>query len=136
MALTLFFIYPRRHSEPAAATYHHVKVFTFTSRLTLRGRQAAIACLLTFTSLWLTSCSSTRTVALMCKERHIEIYADDQPLGRDLVRYTVPKGQKYIEVSCRDNGVEVLHRTINVEDKNNTLIELQIPKNYRYSSKP
>lgn len=108
----------------------------FTSWLTRLRGIAAAACLLAPVSFCLPSCSSSRTVALMCKERHIEIYADDQPLGRDLVRYTVPKGQKYIEVSCRDNGVEVLHRRINVEDKNNTLIELQIPKHYKYSSKP
>ena len=76
-------------------------------------------------------------MSFTCQERQIEIYVDDEYLGRDLVSYTVPKGRTYIDVSCRENGLEVYHRRINVKDrKNNILIELQIPKNYRYSSKP
>lgn len=53
------------------------------------------------------SCSSTKTIGLTCQERQIEIYVDDEYLGRDLVYYTVPKGREYIEVSCRENGMEV-----------------------------
>lgn len=82
------------------------------------------------------SCSSTKTIGLTCQERQIEIYVDDEYLGRDLVYYTVPKGREYIDVSCRENGMEVYHRRINVRDRKGTLIELQIPKNYKYSSKP
>lgn len=82
------------------------------------------------------SCSSPKTYALSCQERQIEIYVDNQYLGRDLVYYTPAKGQKYIEVSCRDNGIEVYHKRVNVEGKKGNLIELQIPKNYRYSTKP
>lgn len=72
----------------------------------------------------------------MCQEREIEIYVDNEYLGRDLVYYTIPSGRQYIEVSCRQNGIEVYNRRINVESRNGELIELQIPKNYRYSSKP
>ena len=82
------------------------------------------------------SCSSAKTIGLSCNERQIEIFVDDEYLGRDLVYYTVPKGRKTIEVSCRENGIEVYHRRINVADKKGRLIELQIPKNYQYSSKP
>jgi len=98
----------------------------------------AIRCLLVslICCVLLSSCSSTKTLALTCQERQIEIYVDDDYLGRDLVYYTVPKGRMYIEVSCRENGVEVYHKRINVKDRKGTLIELQIPKNYRYSSKP
>lgn len=77
-----------------------------------------------------------QTISLYCKERQIEIYVDGEYLGRDLVKYTVPKGRKSIEVSCRDNGIEVYHRNISVENKNGKLIDLQIPKNYKYSNKP
>lgn len=87
-------------------------------------------------SIAVTSCSAAKTIALSCLERQIEIYVDDEYLGRDLVYYTVPKGREYIEVSCRENGMEVYHRRINVKDRNGNLIELQIPKNYKYSSKP
>ena len=82
------------------------------------------------------SCSSPKTVALSCRERQIEIFVDDQYLGRDLVYYTIPKGRQYIEVSCRENGVEVYGRRINVANRKGNLIEIQITKNYRYSIKP
>ena len=91
---------------------------------------------LTIIVLSFTACSTPKTFALTCQERQIEIYVDDQYLGRDLVYYTPFKGQKYIEISCRDNGIEVYHKRVNVEGKKGNLIELQIPKNYRYSSKP
>lgn len=91
-----------------------------------------------------TVCASTLALDLIetksprteIQERQIEIYVDDEYLGRDLVYYTVPKGREYIEVSCRENGMEVYHRRINVKNRKGTLIELQIPKNYKYSSKP
>lgn len=83
----------------------------------------------------ISACSSTKTIGLTCQERQIEIYVDDEYLGRDLVYYTVPKGREYIEVSCRENGMEVYHRRINVKDRKGTLIELQIPKNYKYTTK-
>lgn len=86
--------------------------------------------------MFLTSCSTPQTFVFSCQERQIEIYVDDQYLGRDLVYYTPAKGQEYIEVSCKENGVEVYHKRINTKNKNGNLIELQIPKNYRYSSKP
>jgi len=88
------------------------------------------------TSFCLSSCNTAKTVAFSCQERQIEIYVDDEFLGHDLVYYNVPKGREYIEVSCREKGVEVYKRRINVRDGESTLIELQIPKNYRYSSKP
>ena len=87
-------------------------------------------------TLGLISCSSTKTIGLTCQQRQIEIYVDDEYLGRDIVYYTVPKGRQYIEVSCRENGLEVYHRRINVEVKKGTLVELQIPKHYKYNSKP
>lgn len=73
---------------------------------------------------------------MICQERQVEIYVDDEYLGRDIVYYTVPKGREYIVVSCRDNGMEVYRRRINVKYSNDAVIELQIPKNYKYSSKP
>lgn len=80
-----------------------------------------------------TSCSTTKTVGLYCQERQIEIYVDDEYLGRDLVYYTIPKDREYIEVSCRDKGTELYHRRINIRKAKGTLIELTIPKHYKYS---
>lgn len=84
----------------------------------------------------LSSCSSSKTITLACSERQIEIYVDEEYLGRDLVRYTIPKEREYIEVSCRENGLEVYARRFYVKGRNGDLIELQIPKNYKYSNKP
>ena len=85
----------------------------------------------------LASCSTpAKTIAVTCQERQVEIYIDGEYLGRDLVYYTVPKGQAYIEVSGRDNGMEVYNRRINVKDSRRNLIEIQVPKDYGYSSKP
>ncbi len=92
--------------------------------------------LVTVMTLGFCSCASSKTISLVCQERQIEIYVDDEYLGRDLVYCTIPKNREYIEVSCRENGMEVYHRRINVKNRKGELIELQIPKNYRYSSKP
>ena len=97
----------------------------------LLNRILSFMILLCFTA----SCCAPRDLVLTCQERHIEIYVDNQYLGRDMVKYTFHKGQKYVEVSCRDNGMEVYHKKIYVEDlKNGNLVELQIPKNLKYSN--
>lgn len=80
------------------------------------------------------SCASNTCVSLLCDEQQIEMYVNDEYVGRGLVHYTVPKGQDNITVSCRENGVEIYSRSFYVKGKNNQLIELTIPKDYRYSS--
>lgn len=85
--------------------------------------------------LLLTSCSSTKYLGFSCQEPNIEIFVDGEYLGRELVYYTVTGRQEYVEVSCLNNGVEVYKRRIRVKRGDATLIELQIPKNYKYSSK-
>lgn len=86
-------------------------------------------------SFFIELCSSPRDLVLACQERHIEIYVDGQYLGRDIVKYTVPKGQKYVEVSCRNNSIEVYYKKVYTDDlKNGNLVELQIPQNLKYST--
>lgn len=82
----------------------------------------------------LVSCASSTTIHLFCEEQHVEIYVEGEYAGRGLVDYVVPKGQKRINVVCRDDGVEVYSRSFYVKGKKNRLIELVIPKDYRYSS--
>lgn len=82
----------------------------------------------------LSSCASSIPVSLSCDEQHIEIYVDDQFIGRGLVQYIVPKGTDYIKVSCREGGIEIYSRQFYVRGKKNQLFELIIPKDYRYSS--
>ena len=109
---------------------------TITKDFRVIADRIIIACMLSIATVALFSCSSTKSIGLSCQERQIEIYVDDEYLGRDLVYYTVPKGREYIEVSCRENGIEIYHRRINVKNRKETLIELQIPQNYKYSNKP
>ena len=80
------------------------------------------------------SCGSTASVSLLCDEQHVELYVDDEYVGRGLVNYTVPKGQDEIRVSCREGGEEVYNRSYYVKGMKNQLIEITIPKDYRYSS--
>lgn len=83
----------------------------------------------------LTSCKITMSVSLLCDEQHVELYVDDEYVGRGLVNYIVPKGQDNIRVSCRENGVEVYSRSFYVKGMKSQLIEITIPKDYRYSSR-
>lgn len=83
---------------------------------------------------FLASCASATSINLFCEEQHVEIYVDGEYVGRGLVNYVVPKGQDRIKVACRENGVEVYSRSYYIKDDKNNLIELIIPKDYRYSS--
>lgn len=52
-----------------------------------------------------------------------------------MVYYTVPKGQKLLEVSCRDNGEEVYSKKLYAEDlKDGNLVDIQILKRLKYSN--
>lgn len=130
MALTLFYTHAGIVSLLAnLRQMHHLR------HLILKTRNAVLFTLcLTFTTLL--SCSPTKTFSFYCQDRQIEIYVDNEYLGRDLVHYPVSKDREYIEVSCREKGVEIYNRRINVKNRKGSLIELQIPKNYKYSSKP
>lgn len=96
--------------------------------------QMKLTLILSAAIVFLSSCSSSIPISLLCNEQHIEIYVDDEYLGRGLVQYIVPKGNEYINVSCRENGIELYSRKFYVKGKKNHLFELNIPKNYRYSS--
>lgn len=89
---------------------------------------------LVLSSTFLVSCATSIPVSFLCNEQHIEIYIDEEYVGRGLVNYVVPKGTDYIKVSCRENGVEIYERNYYVKGKKNQLFELNIPKDYRYSS--
>ena len=80
------------------------------------------------------SCASSIPINLLCDEQHVEIYVDDEYVGRGLVHYIVPRGNDYINVSCRENGIEVYSRRFYIKGRKNQLYELRIPKDYRYSS--
>lgn len=83
--------------------------------------------------IFMTSCASSFPIHLLCAERHVEIYVNDEYVGREQATYIVPKGTEYITVSCRVDGMEVYSRNLYVKGSKNELLELTIPKNYNYS---
>ena len=83
--------------------------------------------------IFVTSCASSFPIHLLCAERHVEIYVNDEYVGREQATYIVPKGVEYITVSCRIDDMEVYSRNLYVKGSKNELFELTIPKNYNYS---
>ncbi len=90
--------------------------------------------LLVALSMGFSSCATNIPISLLCNEQHIEIYINEEYVGRGLINYVVPKGTDYINVSCKENGIEIYNRNYYVKGKKNQLFELNIPKDYRYSS--
>lgn len=90
--------------------------------------------LLVTLSMEFNSCATSTPISLLCNEQHIEIYINEEYVGRGQISYIVPKGTEYINVSCRENGIEIYNRNYYVKGKKNQLFELNIPKDYRYSS--
>lgn len=84
----------------------------------------------------LTSCSTSKTIGIHCEEQQVEIYINDEYVGRGLVYYKLPKSMESIKVSCMQDGKELYTRTFYVKGKKGEVFDLQIPKDYRYSNKP
>lgn len=84
----------------------------------------------------LISCSSSKVLGFYCEEQQVDIYVNDEYVGRGLVNYQVPKSMESVKVSCWQDGDEIYTRTFYVKGKKGQLFELNIPKDYRYSSKP
>ena len=90
--------------------------------------------LILFVPLLAISCASSNyPIHLLCSERHVELYINDEYIGREQVTYIVPKGIEYILVSCQQNGVEIYSKKLYVKGQKNRLFEINIPKNYNYS---
>ncbi len=88
-------------------------------------------CFLMF-AFMLGSCAAS-SVVLTCQEPTVEMYINEEYAGRDMVRYSAKRGNDIMRVTCKENGVEVYTRTYNIRGYKNRLIELTIPKDYRYS---
>lgn len=80
------------------------------------------------------SCSTTNRLSFACNEPSVDIYINGEYIGRELVSYVIPEGNKSIEVVCTDNGQEVYRRTFYANGhKNNELIDITIQKDYRFA---
>lgn len=81
----------------------------------------------------LPSCVTSSFVNISCNEQDVELYINDEYVGRGLVNFTAPKGVEEINISCRQNGEEIYSRNLYIKGKKGELIELTIPRDYRYS---
>ena len=79
----------------------------------------------TFTILSLASCASSIPINLSCDEQHIEIYVNDEYAGRGLIHYIVPKGDDYINVSCRERSEE---HTSEIQSHHDLVCRLKLEK--------
>lgn len=73
-------------------------------------------------------------MGFLCENHQTEIYVNDKFVGTGHVNYTAPDGIENVVVSCKENGEEVYRRDFNIKNYRGKLIELNIPRNYRYSS--
>lgn len=79
------------------------------------------------------SCSTVRHVTIYCEPQRAAIYVDDVYQGNGIVRYEIPKGQKYITVSCSEDGVNFASRRLYVRGLQSS-ISFSLDEYMRYAS--
>ncbi len=93
--------------------------------------QLTVICFLVF----LGACASPTRLNFACDDPTIDIYIDGEYAGKSLVNYVFPNSKQEVVVSCFEDGNEVYHRTFSKEGRvNNELIDLQIERNFQYST--
>lgn len=83
--------------------------------------------------LFSSSCTSVKHITITCNPSTAEIYVDDVYQGNGFVKYDIPKGQKYIQISCSDDGVNYASRRFYVRSID-SIIDFQLKEMLRYSS--
>lgn len=62
-----------------------------------------------FTTSFLLSCAPQR-ITVYCEPHQAAIYIDGQYQGNGIINYSIPRKQKYIIVSCTDDGISFVNR--------------------------
>ena len=62
-----------------------------------------------FTTSFLLSFSPQR-ITVYCEPHQAAIYIDGQYQGNGIINYSIPRKQKYIIVSCTDDGISFVNR--------------------------
>ena len=84
----------------------------------------------------LSACRSVKNLYFLCDDFQTEVYVDGEYCGTGQVNVQVPSGTVFIKVECRNNGDIVYQRNYYLSSyENNSLIEIDIPQNYRYKSR-
>ena len=79
------------------------------------------------------SCTSVKHITITTNPSTAEIYVDDVYQGNGFVKYDIPKGQKYIQISCSDDGVNFVSRRFYVRSIDQ-IVDFQLKEMLRYSS--
>lgn len=81
----------------------------------------------------LVSCVGTKHITITSTPNSADIYVDGVFQGTGYVQYSIPKNQKYIEISCSEDGVIVAQRRYKVRDMGSN-VDFTISEYMRYSS--
>lgn len=84
--------------------------------------------------LLLTSCA-TRRVTIYCEPQRAAIYVDGQYQGNGIINYSIPPKQKYIVVSCTEDGVSFVNRKFYTKGLKSE-ISIYLDEYREYSSEP
>lgn len=81
----------------------------------------------------LTSCGAT-SVSFLCNRDDLEIYVNNEYVGKGMVTYTLPSQVTTAEVECKKDGITVFSRKYYVKGSNGKLFDINVPDNQTYSS--
>lgn len=84
--------------------------------------------------LLLTSCA-VRRVTVYCEPQSAAIYVDGQYQGNGIINYSIPPKQRYIIVSCSEDGVSFVSRKFHTRGLK-IPISIYLDEYREYSSEP
>lgn len=79
------------------------------------------------------SCAATKHVTITCEPSTAAIYVDGVFQGSGYVQYNIPRNQKYIEISCSEDGFIVAKQRYYVRNIGSH-VSFTISEYMRYSS--
>lgn len=84
--------------------------------------------------LFLSSCAARR-VTICCEPQRAAIYVDGQYQGNGIINYSIPPKQKYIVVSCSEDGISFASRKFYTKGLKSP-ISIYLDEYREYSSEP
>ena len=85
-------------------------------------------------SLTFTACASSTSVSFLCENEDLQIFVNDECVGKGLVRYTAPKGVTTADVECKKDGITIYSKSYYIKGYNNALFDIKVPNYNSYSS--
>lgn len=71
-------------------------------------------------------CQSTTCISLLCNDPNVDIYVEDEYVGKNLVQYTLPTQLRSIQVECKKMAKAYLSAiyTLNVNLRTDYMISM------------